>query len=81
MILIWKYFRNNKDYINIMKVCKKYETFCDINDYNPINDTSIIIFNGIEKNYLFPIIKIHHFYEFKDMLYKKEWNNMCIGLL
>ena len=62
MILIWKYFRNNKDYINVMKVCKKYEIICDINEYNPINNTSIIIFNWIEKNYLFPIIKIHHFY-------------------
>ena len=38
MMIIGKYFKSNNDYINIMKVNKKYHDLVEMYHFNPIND-------------------------------------------
>ena len=52
MIIICKYFELNNNYINIMKVNKKYHELVKINHFNLINDYN-----------LFKNMKIKHFYK------------------
>ena len=41
MMIVGKYFKSNKDYINVMKVNKKYEQLVLMYKFNPISDTSL----------------------------------------
>jgi len=41
IMIIGKYLESNKDYINIMKVCKKYKELVLMYKFNPINDISL----------------------------------------
>ena len=41
IITVGKYFKSNKDFINIMKVCKKYKELVLMYKFNPINDISL----------------------------------------
>ena len=41
MVVIGKFFRSTYDFINIMKVNKKYQSFVDMYSYNPIRDCSL----------------------------------------
>ena len=59
MMIIGKYFQSNNDFINIMKVSKKYRDLSQKYHYNPIGDPS-----------LFNKIKIQHFYKGEDIPYK-----------
>ena len=51
IIIINIYFKNRKDYINIIKINKEYKDLLYLFHYNQINDYS-----------LFSNIKIQHFY-------------------
>ena len=52
MMIICKYFELNNDYINIMKMNKKYHELVEMYHFNIINDY-----------YLFKNMKIQHFYK------------------
>ena len=41
MMIIGKYFKSNEDYINVMKVNKKYEQLVLMYKFNPIGDISL----------------------------------------
>ena len=43
MIIIDKYFKSNNNYINIMKVNKKYHYLIEMYHFNPINDIYLLI--------------------------------------
>ena len=45
MMIIGKYLENNQDYINIMKLNKKYKELVLMYKYNPISNISL--FNNI----------------------------------
>ena len=51
MIIIGRYFESNVYYINIMKVCKKYNDLTKIYYYNNIGDCSLFI--NIEIQHLY----------------------------
>ena len=57
LLIISKYFNTKEDYINLIKVCKKYKYLLESFDYNPISDIS-----------LFPNIKVQNFYKKLDLL-------------
>ena len=43
MMIIGKYFESNNDFINVMKLAKKYRDLVKMYHYNPIDDTSMFI--------------------------------------
>ena len=47
MMLIGKFFKENNDYINMMKVNKKYRQLTSYYHYNPISDCSL--FGNMER--------------------------------
>ena len=51
MLIIGKYFQTTNDYINVMKVSKKYQDLTEMYHFNPISDCSI--FRNIETQYLY----------------------------
>ena len=72
-MIIGKYLESNNDFINIMKVCKKYELIVSMYKFNPISDIS-----------LFENIQTQHFYNEEDVESKKAglfqyiyWFNDC----
>ena len=62
MMIIGKYLESNKDYINVMKVNKKYQQLVLMYKYNPISDIS-----------LFENIQTQHFYNREDVNSKKKY--------
>ena len=52
MMIIGKYFKSNNDYINVMKVNKKYHDLIEMYHFHSINNSS-----------LFTKIKTQHFYK------------------
>ena len=61
MLIIGKYFETNNDYINVMKLSKKYHDLAKMYHYNPIGDPS-----------LFKKMETQYFYRPGDVLRKKE---------
>jgi hypothetical protein len=61
LMIIGKYFNTNEDFINVMKVNKKYQELVLMYKFNPISDIS-----------LFKNIQTQHFYKRKDIKNKKE---------
>ena len=59
MMIIGKYFKTNNDYINVMKVNKKYHDLAKMYHFNPIRDYE-----------LFKKMETQHLYKPKDI--KKE---------
>ena len=51
MLIIGKYFKENEDYINVMKVCKKYLDLVKMYHFNPINECEL--FENMESQYLY----------------------------
>ena len=43
MLIIGKYFRSNNDYINIMKIVRKYRDLVQMYHFNPISDYSLFV--------------------------------------
>jgi hypothetical protein len=41
MMIVGKYFESNEDFINLMKVCKKYQELVDMYHFNPIQDARL----------------------------------------
>lgn len=56
IMIVGKYLESNDDYINLMKVCKKYRELVGMYKYNPISDIS-----------LFESIQTQHFYKNSDL--------------
>ena len=63
MVTIGRYFKSNNDYINVMKVNKKYQALTSEYMFNPISETT-----------LFKHMKEQHFYKFADK--KNRISNM-----
>ena len=61
MLIIGKYFNSSKDYVNTMKVCKRYNQLVQMYHFNPISDCS-----------LFEKIETQHFYHKEDVEKKRE---------
>ena len=61
VMILGKYFEENKDFINVMKVCKKYKELVEMYHFNPISDIS-----------LFKQIETQHFYKKEDVINKKD---------
>lgn len=61
MMIIGKYLEENKDFINIMKLNKKFKELVEMYKMNPISDPS-----------LFPNIQTQHFYKEEDVINKKN---------
>jgi len=61
VMILGKYFEENKDFINVMKVCKKYEELVEMYHFNPISNIS-----------LFENIQTQHFYNQEDINNKKN---------
>ena len=55
MMIIGKYFKTNNDYINVMKVNKKYHNLVKMYHFNPISDCNLFI-----------NIETQHFYSLKE---------------
>jgi len=60
IMIVGKYLNSNNDFINLMKVSKKYEELVLMYKFNPISDIS-----------LFKNIQTQHFYKRKDLKHKK----------
>ena len=58
---IGKYLKSNNDYINLMKVNKKYKCLIELFRYNPISDIT-----------LFENMQTQHFYKVEDRKLKKS---------
>ena len=61
MMIVGKYFETNDDYINVMKVCKKYHDLVRMYHFNPISECE-----------LFENMETQHFYQKEDIAKKKE---------
>ena len=61
MLIVGKYFQSNKDYMNVMKVSKKYNDLTQMYHFNPISDTSLFI-----------NMETQHLYTYDDRYSKKE---------
>ena len=51
MLIVGKYFLENNDFVNIMKVSKKYHDLVSMYYFNPISDCSL--FENMESQYLY----------------------------
>ena len=51
MMIIGKYFKTNNEYINVMKVNKKYHDLTSMYHFNPISDYELFI--NMETQYLY----------------------------
>ena len=61
MMIIGKYYDNSLDFINNMKVNSKYKDLALLYHFNPINETS-----------LFENMETQHFYNYSDIINKKD---------
>ena len=61
VMIIGKYFNSPNDFINIMKVNKKYKELVLMYRFNPISDDR-----------LFEKIETQHFYQYSDIFYRKR---------
>ena len=61
MMIVGKYLESNNDYINLMKICKRYHDLVEMYHYNLIGDCE-----------LFENMETQHFYHKKDFAMKKE---------
>ena len=41
MVIVGRYLKTTSDFINLIKVCKKYKDICQIYRYNPVSDPSL----------------------------------------
>ena len=55
IMIIGKYFKTNNDFVNVMKVCKKFQELVSMYKFNPISDIS-----------LFECMQTQHFYSESD---------------
>ena len=61
VMIVGKYFQSSKDFVNVMKVCKRYEELALMYKFNPISDIS-----------LFENIQTQHFYNPEDVENKRD---------
>ena len=61
IMILGKYLETPRDFINVMKVCKRYEELVSMYKFNPISDIS-----------LFENIQTQHFYDENDIRNKKN---------
>ena len=51
MLIIGKYFESSVDYVNVMRVCRKYHDLVKFYHFNPISDTTL--FERMESQHLY----------------------------
>ena len=51
MMIIGKYFERNEDYINVMKIAKKYHDLTAMYHFNPISDCEL--FENMESQFIY----------------------------
>ena len=61
IMIVGKYLETPKDFINLIRMTKKYSELVDMYKMNPISDWSI-----------FPNIETQHFYNLNDLMYAKR---------
>ena len=61
IMIVGKYFNNSNDFINAMKVCKRYKELVSMYKFNPISDISI-----------FENIQTQHFYKENDVRKRRK---------
>lgn len=61
IMIVGKYFINDNDFINLIKVNSKFNQLLLMYKFNPISNCD-----------LFPNIETQHFYEYKDIFYRKR---------
>ena len=61
MTIIAKYFEKKVDYINVMKVSKRYHDLVQMYHFNPIQDYSL--FENIETQYIKFLIQLYEMEE------------------
>lgn len=61
MMAVARYFNTSRDFINLMRVNRKYRNFHKMFRYNPISDCR-----------LFSKIETQHFYEYRDIFYRNR---------
>lgn len=61
MMIVGKYFRTCADYVNLMRVSKRYSKITKMYKFNPISDCT-----------LFPNIQTQHFYMYRDIFYRSR---------
>ena len=74
MMIVGKYFRYSRDFINVMKVSKKFKFLTQMYHFNPIQDYSL--FENMETQYLYNIYRkekktLLSLFK-KELPYKKE---------
>lgn len=57
MIIVGKYLEEQRDYVNLMKVCKEYQYLAEIYKFNPIVEPNVNIDDS-----LFPNVQTPSFY-------------------
>jgi len=60
IMIVGKYLESNNDFINLMKICKKYEELVSMYKFNPIQDMS-----------LFENVQTQHFYKSNELNLKR----------
>ena len=61
MMIVGKYLRTCADYVNLMRVSKRYSKITKMYKFNPISDCT-----------LFPNIQTQHFYMYRDIFYRNR---------
>lgn len=61
VMIIGKYFETEKDFVNIVRVSRRYEELLLMYKFNPISNAE-----------LFPNIETQHFYEYRDVFYRRR---------
>ena len=51
MMIIGKYFDESRDYVNVMRVCKKYHDLVQMYHFNPISECEL--FENMETQHLY----------------------------
>ena len=81
IVIIDKYFESNKDFINTMKVNKKYHDLTQMYHFNPINDYDLLILKHNISTVIIMLIKrvcIKYIYLYPvdyEIIYKNKKEN------
>ena len=70
MMIIGKFFEENKDYTNVMKVSKRYHDLVSMYHFNPIQDCSL--FENIETQHFYKEPKKQYYFFLATKRRKEE---------
>ena len=61
IMIVGKYFECESDFINVVKVCRRFHDLIGMYKFNPISNAE-----------LFPNIETQHFYYYRDIFYRRR---------